>query len=379
MQFSRWQTWLTDAGVWCFVLFAASLTASAQFKTIGPAPFSPAVARERVRTLLAKVDSGNSRETTAKLSDLLAWYRDIIDDELIASWRQGPRENLIEVVDSLADSPVAVAVVNYSWREQRSAGFDLANAPLLGRLMARFPDSARPFLDDLLRRPPPDLAEPQAEAVCRILMDMPEIGTWRSSALQILPRYRQATENLLAQDARSSDKEKRFQALRWENDLNLDVPGTAAGPSIARRRPERAPNRDRTAVVLSPPPEADAAPAPIAKSSPPARVPVPPEATLSTPRPDPNSLPARPPVSVVSATQYEGPRSGTLESTGGAIPQNAEYVFRNLPPVKLQLDYNTKIWEARLAAGEGQTQRLIVRNKSSGPQKHCVVHWNVVQ
>jgi hypothetical protein len=28
--------------------------------------------------------------------------------------------------------------------------------------------------------------------------------------------------------------------------------------------------------------------------------------------------------------------------------------------------------------GEGQTQRLIVRNKSSGPQKRCVVHWSVI-
>jgi hypothetical protein len=75
---------------------------------------------------------------------------------------------------------------------------------------------------------------------------------------------------------------------------------------------------------------------------------------------------------------YNGPRSGTLESTGSPVPQNAEYVFRNLPPVKMQLDYDTKIWDARLAPGEGQTQRLILKNKSSGPQKHCVVHWSVI-
>ena len=73
-----------------------------------------------------------------------------------------------------------------------------------------------------------------------------------------------------------------------------------------------------------------------------------------------------------------GPRSGTLESNGTPIPQNAEYVFRNLPAVKIQLDYDTKIWDARLAPGEGQTQRLIVKNKSSGPQKRCVVHWSVI-
>jgi hypothetical protein len=50
-------------------------------------------------------------------------------------------------------------------------------------------------------------------------------------------------------------------------------------------------------------------------------------------------------------------------------------VFRNVPLVKMQLDYDTKTWDARLAPGDGQTQKLIVRNKSSGPQKHCVVHW----
>jgi hypothetical protein len=75
---------------------------------------------------------------------------------------------------------------------------------------------------------------------------------------------------------------------------------------------------------------------------------------------------------------YNGPRSGTLESTIALIPQNGEYVFRDLPLAKLQLDYNSKVWEARLVPGEGQTQRLIVKNKSSGPQKRCVVHWSVV-
>ena len=57
----------------------------------------------------------------------------------------------------------------------------------------------------------------------------------------------------------------------------------------------------------------------------------------------------------------------------GPIPQNAEYVFRDVPLVKMRLDYDTKNWDARLVPGEGQTQRLIVRNKSSGPQKRCVV------
>lgn len=78
------------------------------------------------------------------------------------------------------------------------------------------------------------------------------------------------------------------------------------------------------------------------------------------------------------ASRYDGPQSGTLESSGPPIPQNAEYVFRNVPPVKLQLDYNQKIWEAHFAAGDGRTQRLILKNISNGPQKRCVVHWTVI-
>jgi hypothetical protein len=70
--------------------------------------------------------------------------------------------------------------------------------------------------------------------------------------------------------------------------------------------------------------------------------------------------------------------SGTLECTGAPVPQNAEYAFRNLPPVDMQLDYDKKIWDARLVPGENQTQRLILKNKSAGPQKKCVVHWSVV-
>jgi len=70
--------------------------------------------------------------------------------------------------------------------------------------------------------------------------------------------------------------------------------------------------------------------------------------------------------------------SGTLECTGNPVPQNAEYVFRNLPLFKLQLDYDHRIWDARLTAGDNQSQRLILRNKSSGPQRRCLVHWSVV-
>ena len=70
--------------------------------------------------------------------------------------------------------------------------------------------------------------------------------------------------------------------------------------------------------------------------------------------------------------------SGTLTCSGSPIPRNAEYVFRNLPMVKLALDYDTRNWEARLTPGEDGTQKLIMKNKSAGPQKQCVVHWMAI-
>ena len=70
--------------------------------------------------------------------------------------------------------------------------------------------------------------------------------------------------------------------------------------------------------------------------------------------------------------------SGTLECSGGPVPQHAEYVFRNLPLLKINLDYDQKVWQARLVPGESQTQRLILKNVSPGPQKRCVVHWSIV-
>jgi len=78
------------------------------------------------------------------------------------------------------------------------------------------------------------------------------------------------------------------------------------------------------------------------------------------------------------AVPYNGPKSGTLQCSGGRIAQNGEFVFRDVPQVKLQLDYDKKIWEAKLEAKDGQPQRLIVKNIGKGPQKTCVVHWTVV-
>jgi hypothetical protein len=345
-------------GVWSFAFLAA--TANAQFKVVGPAPYPPTVAHQKIKTLLEEVDPANRKQTIETLSGLLSWYRDAIDEELIAAWQKDTRANLPGVMEALADSRVASTVVEFSWRQQRRAAFIPAYAPMFGNLMARFPESAKPFLDDLLgpraagQNTPPDLSQPAAETVCRILLDMPDIETWRKSALEILPHYRRVAESLLAQDLHGSDQEKSYQAQRWLADLKADGPGLASQQPSPRRRStprpavdDSTPTGDQTAAVAAPRARADQAPTQVA-------APVP-----SAPLP------------------YSGAKSGTLECSGGPVPQNAEYVFRNLPLVKMQLDYDTKTWDARLAPGEGQTQRLIVRNKSSGPQKRCVVHWSV--
>ena len=114
------------------VLIATSMAANAQFKVVGPPPFSPTVARQKIRTLVEQVDAANRQQTIGTLSGLLTWYRDIIDDELIAGWRKDTRANLTDVVESLVDSRVATGVVNFSWREQRQAAFNSRRLPCSG-------------------------------------------------------------------------------------------------------------------------------------------------------------------------------------------------------------------------------------------------------
>jgi hypothetical protein len=416
---SRQRTWATAFSAWSFAFFVATMMANAQFKVVGPAPYSPTVAREKIRTLLEGMDPSNRQKTVETLYGLLSWYRDILDEELIAAWQKDSRANVVEAVPTLADSRLASAVVEFSWREKRQTAFNITYAPMFSNLMTRFPESAQPFLDDL--RQTPDLSDQQAETVCRILLDMPDIGTWRTSALQILPHYRPAAERLLVQDMHGSDQEKNYQALRWLADLKIDVPGNANEQPSPRRRlrppvssapggisagispdDEPSPRRrsrpslssapggvhsvnqtedDQTASVASPPRASlprdsnDLPPAPSAMNSISARPPLP---TAPAPAPPLSSapIPSAPPPSALPP--YSGAKAGTLESSGAPIAQNAEYVFRNLPLVKMQLDYDTKTWDARLVPGDGQTQKLIVRNKSSGPQKRCVVHWSVV-
>jgi hypothetical protein len=359
------QMWSSARAALLSLAFLAS-TAHAQFKVTGPAPYSDAVARDKIKALLAGVDSYNRNQTVETLSGLLAWYRNIIDDELIAAWQKDSRANLPDVVKPLADAPVAVATLDFSWRQQRPNAFLVAYAPMFEDLMIRFPDSAKALLADLQR--PMDLSAAEQQTVCRILIDMPDIGSWQKIAQQVLPRYHQTAERLLAQDLQSGDEKTRDRAQFWMFDIRSSLRDSSAPPPAASTSPSTTLSRRRTAAGDRPTLIGlDSAPAP-ANATPPANSPPPPAPVTALAAPAPVAEPA-----------YRGPTSGTLECTGSPVPQNAEYVFRNLPPGKLQLDYDTKIWDARLAPGDGRTQRLILKNKASGAQKRCVVHWTATQ
>jgi len=363
-----------------FIFFAADTTLQAQFKEIGPPPVSATVARRQIRTLLEKVDSTNRKQTVDTISGLLVWYRDLADEELLSAWHGAGRAGLTQVLESLADAQVASGIVDFSWRQQREATFVPAYVPTLGMLMARYPASAKPFLDDLLDPARnglqmPDLTPTEAEAVCRILIDMPDLGTWRRDALQILPHYRPAAESLLTQDLRGGDGEKSTAARFWLKDLKWGSQDSVSQTQFPHRRPAFT-----SQGAESLPPSADSPVISTPERSAPAR-PTSDRPTLI--RPTPPSSPPPPPPPPVAAVPAPAPaplraQSGTLQCVGPPIPQNAEYVFRNVPLGKLHLDYDAKIWEVRVAPGEGDTQRLILRNKGTGPQKRCTVRWSIV-
>jgi hypothetical protein len=214
------------------------MTAKAQFKVVGPAPFTQKVARQKIRALLDGVEFDNRRQTIETLNGWVTWYRDLIDEELIAAWQRAPRTDLAEIMGPMADPAVAAGVVDVSWRQERQAAFTLAYAPMLGDLMLRFSDSAKPFRDDLLGPSAAGLvlSPSETEAVCRILIDMPDIGTWRKDAVQIIPRYRRVAESLLAQDVQSGDSERSYRAQLWQRYLKANAPDTTSGqPGTGRR------------------------------------------------------------------------------------------------------------------------------------------------
>ena len=224
-----------------FLFVAVSMTVSAQFKETPPAPYSPAVARQKIRLLIQTRDPEDRQQQAETLSALLVWYRDIVDDELIAAWKGDQRAKLPALMPLLADSRVASAIVDFSWRQQRASTFNLTYAPMLGDLMARYPNSADPFIRDLAGPTAgggqmPDLSPAEADAVCRILLDMPDTGDWKKIALQVLPHYRQAAQNLLVQDLRGDNREKSYRAQRWLAELRLNVPGVTSEEDDHRRK-----------------------------------------------------------------------------------------------------------------------------------------------
>jgi hypothetical protein len=319
------------------------MAAQAQFKTTPPAPYAPAVARQKIRTLIANAGPGNRQQTVDTLSGLLVWYRDTIDDELIAAWKRDGRENLPPLITALGDARLASAIVEFSWHERRSETFNLTYAPMLGNLMARYQPSADPFLRDFAGSVP-ELTQPEAAAVCRILLDMPDAANWKKSALQILPRYRLAAQDLLLQDLHGNDQEKIYRAQLWMSDLKLNVPGAASDPPQRRK-------------LTLPPPA-------VTQSS----------SDLLAQRPHIVEQSSGPPP---YTSPYTGPRSGTMKCSGAPVPPNAEYVFSGMPLGNLQIDLDGKPWDARLAPGQGQTQDLILTNRSPSPQKKCTVRWSI--
>ena len=356
----------TSKSLLLLLCYALSPITKAQFKEIGPPPFSQAVARQKIRGLLDRVDSDNRAQTLDSLNALTPWFRDILDDELISGWQSEKRGRLTLVLEPLANTRVAVAVVEFSWRKRTESNFNPTYAPLLGALMARYPESNRAFLSDLMASAPPELSPQEAQTVCRILIDMPDIGTWHRNALQILPHYRSTAEQLLRQDRQGDDQEKRYRAQTLLAELGGDTSGIASQAPLGHRRAVTGSGDDNAGPVLRPPPSA------------PPRGPAPLPSPASPPLVQPPAVaPAPGPQVTIAPQPYTGAASGTLECTGAPVPQNAEYVFRNLPPLKLNIDYDQKIWEARFTPGEHQTQRLILRNQSSGPQKRCTVHWSI--
>lgn len=335
-------------------------------------------ARARFRTLLQQVDTSNRQQTISTITSLLPWYRDLFDEELIAAWQKDSRANLPEVIRSLADARVAAGIIGFSWQQARAATFTPAFAPMLGDLMARYSASARPMVDDLLGQTPA-LSTSEAEVVCRILIDMPDTDVWQRNARQILPRLQQAAEKVLDEDVRGVDQEKAYRAQVWLNYLRGSSGRTPTQVGVSRSVSSQSVSGSRRLHVdgaqinpvepdlPSPVAPDEATLVPRVEAPPPSRQPAPP------------SLPAAPPRQVEPAgpaAAYTGPASGTLECGAVEIPQNGEHVFSNLPPGKLQLEYDTKIWDARLTpAGNGQ--RLILTNKRPGSQKRCTIRWRI--
>ena len=101
------------------------------------------------------------------------------------------------MIRPLCSSRAASGIIEFSWRRQREATFLPAYAPMFGDLMARYAESAKPFLEDL-RGHPPELS-PQV-AILTVCSDSVGHAGFRNleeqDALHILPNYRSVAEKV---------------------------------------------------------------------------------------------------------------------------------------------------------------------------------------
>jgi eukaryotic-like serine/threonine-protein kinase len=147
-------------------------------------------------------------------------------------------------------------------------------------------------------------------------------------------------------------------------------PGPQSPTPQSQKNP---PIEDRLRLLPILPPDAPPPPAPVSPDPPtipptietPARVDLgpPPAGAILPPPPDTPVVPRQ-----IRAPPSTAP-SGKLECDE-LIPQHGQHVFRNLP-VNIKLGYDKKKWDAELQLMDGQSQRLILTNISSGPQKGC--------
>jgi hypothetical protein len=120
------------------------------------------------------------------------------------------------------------------------------------------------------------------------------------------------------------------------------------------------------AAPVSQPTPAPVAPAAVAVDNP--TPPVPAETSVA-PMLEPTLRAPEPMVTPPSTA-----KSGKLACGDSLIVQNSEWVFRNLP-LNINLNYDKKKWKATQEPVDGQSQRLILKNISSGPQRGCKVEW----
>jgi len=111
--------------------------------------------------------------------------------------------------------------------------------------------------------------------------------------------------------------------------------------------------------------------------APPVRtVPVAPEPPVEVPTAPLTPVPPQP---QPTRPVYGGPVSGKLTCNGTPVVQNGEVVFGGLPPGRLEINYDTEVWDLRIRPDENDTQKLVLRNKRAGVRRNCTISWKLVE